>query len=635
MPVPRLTSCRHALLALLLVVTACSDPVSVQRVDLRTAYDTINRTALSGNTLSDATRIVLRRNALLDAFASYPDAVIDALRGQAIARGMPWDDLFALAELNYFRGRQTASKPHLLAAALYAYAVLFPGDNVADRPGPYTSQFRQAANFYNLALTQVISSPDGTSAPLRSGRFELPFGAIDVTVDAGGDQVNGRKFVSFVPTMNLEVYGFQNDYHTDGIGVPLAAGLAPPADTAQTAPTGLQIPAQVRVPTSAVLELPDPRRQLAGASLRGTLSVHSIYDSLTVTIAGQQVPLEYDQTAVRALFITEGRGWTRELSGLFAGNLVDQGRGTTLYALEPHRRGRIPVILVHGTASSPFRWADMVNDLLEDPRIRERYEFWLYSYPTGNPIPYSALLLRQSLEQTVASLGGVQADPALGRMVVIGHSQGGLLTKMLTIETGDRLWNMVSQRPLDEMKLSPESRDLLKAGLFLHPVPTIETVIFIATPHRGSYLAGFSVAQQITRFITLPLRISAAAAEILTTNKESLRLDPGKTSFNAIYGMSPNNPVIQEISRIPVAPPIHAHSIIPELGDGPLDTRNDGVVEYSSAHLDGVESELVVNSGHSTQANPITIGEVRRILLEQLARPPAAAPPGATVALAH
>jgi len=626
-------SCRAAMLGVVLAVTACTDPVTIKRVDLRTAYETINRTALSGDTLSDTTRIVLRRNALLDAFATQPDAVIVSLRSVAIAHGMPWNDLFALAELNYFRGRQTASKPYLLAAALYAYAVLFPADNASDRPNPYTSQFRQAANFYNLALTQVISRPDGSGATLQGGHFALPFGAIDLATDQGGDQVDGRRFVSFIPTMNLQIHGFQNDYHTDGIGAPLAAGLAPVSGA--SAQGGLQIPANLRVPTAAVLELPDPRRQLAGTNLRATLSIHSIYDTLTVTIAGQAVPLEFDQTAVRALQTSEGRSWKSELSGFFSGNLADNGNGTALYALEPHRKGRMPVVLVHGTASSPFRWADMVNDLLEDPRIREHYEFWFFTYPTGNPIAFSALLLRHTLEQTASSLGGVQADPALGRMVIIGHSQGGLLAKMLTIETGDRVWSAFSTRPFAELKVSPASRDLLKAALFLHPLPNVETVIFIATPHRGSYLASFSVANLIGRFIALPLRITAITAEVLTANPDALRIDPAKTRFNAITGMSPNNPIIREVATIPVAPSIHAHSIIPVQGNGPLNTRDDGVVKYSSAHLDGVDSELVVNSGHSTQANPVTIGEVRRILLEQLARPASHDAPALALGPAH
>jgi pimeloyl-ACP methyl ester carboxylesterase len=92
--------------------------------------------------------------------------------------------------------------------------------------------------------------------------------------------------------------------------------------------------------------------------------------------------------------------------------------------------------MVHGTDSSPFRWADMVNDLLEDKEIRDHYEFRFFTYNTGSPIPLSGDVLRYSLEGAVKSLGGVRADPALGRMVVIGHSQGGLLTKMISIESG-------------------------------------------------------------------------------------------------------------------------------------------------------------------------------------------------------
>jgi hypothetical protein len=85
--------------------------------------------------------------------------------------------------------------------------------------------------------------------------------------------------------------------------------------------------------------------------------------------------------------------------------------------------------------------------------------------------------------------------------------------------------------------------------------------------------------------------------------------------------MSPNSPFIKSLAAIPVAPGVHAHSIIAVANEGPLEDGSDGVVRYTSAHIDDAESELVVRSGHSTQANPATIGEVQRILLEQLAPP--------------
>ncbi len=281
-------------------------------MDLHTAYDDLNRTALSSNQLSETTRTVLRRAALLDTFDTQPDTVIATLRGQAIAAGMHWPDLYALAEMSYFEGRRTKSKTLLLASALYAYAVLFPSGK-ADKPSPYSAQFQHATNFYNLALTQVLSGAGAEGvANLQSGRYELPFGSMDVTIDQASLNFAGRSLTSFVPTMNLEVEGFKNDYRSDGIGAPLAAGLAP----APQRDVGLVLPPNLRVPTSAVLQLDDPRRQLTGSALTGRLTLYSIYDTDSIRIGGQEVPLEYDQTAVRALFAVEGKGWTRELSGL-------------------------------------------------------------------------------------------------------------------------------------------------------------------------------------------------------------------------------------------------------------------------------------------------------------------------------
>ena len=602
-----------------LALTACSAPVKVDRVDLRTAYDDLNRTALSSDQLSEATRTVLRRAALLELFDYRPDDAITALRAQAIATGMRWPDLYALAELNYYQGRRTKSKAMLLASALYAYAVLFPAGN-ADRPSPYNAQFLHAEDFYTLALTQVLSGAGAEGvADLRSGRYDLPFGAVDVTIDQASLTFAGRNMTSFVPTMNLQVQGFQNNYRSDGIGAPLAAGLEP----APQPDNGLVLPVNLRIPLSAVLQIDDPRRQLTGSTLAARLSVYTIYDTASIRIDGHVVPLEYDQTAVRALFAVEGKAWTRELSGLL-NNMLPGPNGTSndnLFALEPHRHGRIPVVLVHGTASSPLRFADMVNDLLEDKEIRDHYEFWFFTYNTGNPIPVSANVLRHALENAVKSLGGVQADPALGRMVVIGHSQGGLLAKLISIDTGTKLWDAISDKPVDAMNVKPETKALLKESLFLHHLPFIGTVIFIATPHGGSYQASLTIVGLFTRLVTLPLSVAAATADVLSNAGDALKLDKDRRAFNSINGMSPGNPAIEAVRKIPVAPGIHAYSIIPTLQDGPLEDRDDGVVKYKSAHIDGVKSELVIeHQGHSTQSNPLAVREVRRILLVELGR---------------
>jgi pimeloyl-ACP methyl ester carboxylesterase len=338
-------------------------------------------------------------------------------------------------------------------------------------------------------------------------------------------------------------------------------------------------------------------------------------------IDGRSVPLEYDQTAAFALGLAQSGVWSRELLGFLSSDWLDISP-TMLLALEPHQLGRIPVVFVHGTASSPGRWADMMNDLFDDPRIADNYEFWFFTYATGNPIPYSALLLREHLQQAIAGLGGAAADPALGRIVVVGHSQGGLLAKMLAIDSGSRLWDAVSRRPLDQMALSVNSREQLRRALFVTPLPELHRVVFIATPQRGSFVAGFSISRMIGRLVFLPLHLAEMAADLVTDNADALAVNPRVAGFSSISGMTPGNPLINALASIPVAPGIRANSIIAVQGDGPIETGNDGVVEYSSAHIDGVESELVVRSGHSTQQTPATIEEVRRILLQNLADKP-------------
>jgi pimeloyl-ACP methyl ester carboxylesterase len=258
----------------------------------------------------------------------------------------------------------------------------------------------------------------------------------------------------------------------------------------------------------------------------------------------------------------------------------------------------------------------MLNDLEYDPRIRERFQFWFFLYDTGNPIPYSALQLRNALRDAVADLDPQGKDPALRQMVVIGHSQGGLLTKMMVVDTGDALWRAVSNKPFDEVELKPEARQLLRDALFVKPMPDVREVIFIATPHRGSFVAGSRISQFVAGLVRLPGRVVQATADVIQQNPQAF---PNRVKVGSVYGMTPGNPYIKAFAPIPIAPGVSAHSIIAVEGDGPVEQGHDGVVEYTSAHLDGVNSEFVVRSGHSAQSNPHTIEEVRRILLAHAA----------------
>jgi hypothetical protein len=599
----------------MLLLSGCS-PITVDRLSGPESYTQLNRSALMGDMLSERTLTVLRRHALLETWKKDPDAAVAQLRNAVVGQPGLWPELFALAELNYLQGVRQKSQPYFLAAAIYAYAFLFPADDI-DRPSPYDPHFRQACDIYNLGLTSAFAAPNNGAVQLVAGSRSLPFGAIDLDVDQETLRWGGRTLVSFEPTSNLAVEGMQNVYRDPGLGAPLAALTQAGA----TPPKGIQVAPKLRVPSNLVLVMDAPRQQLSQPVLRGKLLVHTIFDKEDIRIGRQTVPLEYGQTAARALSMVEASAWANEYRGFLNGALFDQPTGQ-LVALQPHQRGRMPVILVHGTASSPFRWADMVNDLLEVQEIREHYEFWFFSYSTGNPIPYSALQLRRAIESAVNQLGGVQADPALNRMTLIGHSQGGLLAKMQVIDAGDRIWNGISRRPLDQLTLSADSRTLLREAMFPQRMTEVQSAIFIATPQRGSYVAAFSISRLIGRLVTLPLAVSKIAAEALTGNDSSALVGGAPSGLGSIYGMSPNSPFIKSLAAIPVAPGVRAHSLIAVENDGPLEDGSDGVVRYDSAHIDGAESELIVRSSHSTQSNPATIGEVQRILLQQLATTP-------------
>src|SRR4030095_7368392 len=255
---------------------------------------------------------------------------------------------------------------------------------------------------------------------------------------------------------------------------------------------------------------------------------------------------------------------------VFLGNAIGVSRDSSLYALRPYRKGRIPVVFVHGTASSPQRWADMMNDLIADARLRDRYAFWFFRYDWANPLASPALQLRQALEQAVARADPDGSDPCVRDMVVMGHSQGGLLTKLTVIDSGNAFWANVSEKPFDEVKLAPETRKLLRDGLFVKPLPFVREVIFLATPQQGSYLAGPQFVRRLAEyFVRLPSDLAHIGAGPGTSG---LNMTRAPTSID---NMSPGHPFIKAIAGIPVSPKVTAHSIIAVNDDAPLDPAGE------------------------------------------------------------
>jgi hypothetical protein len=236
-------------------------------------------------------------------------------------------------------------------------------------------------------------------------------------------------------------------------------------------------------------------------------------------------------------------------------------------------------------------------------------------YNTGNPVAYSALLLRDALVNLVAELDPEGKDPGLKNMVVIGHSQGGLLTKMSVIDSGMQLWPF--SVPPEQLDVSPETRDLLARSLIVKPLPFVKEVIFVATPHRGSYQALGILGNLASWLVNFPGRFTKLGLDVLTLQQKGFLLGPFSGIPTSITNMNPSNRFIRALSEIPIVEGVVAHSIIAVEGDGPPEDGGDGVVKYLSAHIDGVASEKIVRSGHSTQGHPETIQEIKRILFER------------------
>ena len=591
----------------LLLTAGCATPVGVARVDASTAQHQLTANALTADELSPSARNVLRRWVLSDRYDDDPADAIAALHTIITDGRGDEDEVITLAEMAYLYAEKTHQRPYFLAAAIYSYAFLFPEKGL-EPPSPYDPRLRLAADLYSLSIIHGFASTDGTTVEFKNGNYQLPFGWVDVAVNPSGFEANNRRVVALTPVEEVAVRGLANRYRHPGIGAPLAAATQP-----IVAERGMQVAPRMKLPMTAVLRLDRPRRQLAQRQLHATVDLYNTHDVDMTAIAGKTVPLETDETAVLASVLASPEIWERELKAFFSG-VFSESTPTQLASIDAYRPGRIPVVFVHGTASSVGRWGDMVNDLLDDPRIRDRYQFWFFTYDTGNPVLYSALLLREALRDAVHKLDPAGIDPALSQMVVIGHSQGGLLAKALVVDTGDRVWDAIAYKPFDQVDLSPERRDLLRRAVFIKPLPYVRRVVFIATPHRGSYLTEYPVAELLGRFLTLPVRIVQTAAD-LARNAGDFRVDPRKLGSGSLFGMTPNNPVLQAMAATPIAPGVHADSIIAVAGSGPVEGSNDGVVEYSSSHLDGVDSEYIVRSTHSVQSNPYAIEEVRRILL--------------------
>ena len=346
----------------------------------------------------------------------------------------------------------------------------------------------------------------------------------------------------------------------------------------------------------------------------------------TVPVRGGTFPLAADHSAVSEYILEQNASEGKKLGMPRLGALRDSGKYMDklgLLTLEPPARDRTPVIFVHGLMSHPLTWQNAFNELGADPLIRKHYQMYFFRYPSGVPVIYSSTKLREHLQLLHRELERIGNTRRADRMVLVGHSMGGLVSKMQIVNKGDQVWLELFGGEVAESSLPEDTKRWIQEQIDFKANENVDRVIFISTPHRGSELAdgflGFiagllvKVPSQVLFSPMRMLRQSAPAGGLLHDLAE-------KGIPTSVENLSPESIFIRESVKLPFKPDLQVHSIIGNKSGRPLtDPKcSDGVVPYWSAHLDEADSELVVRAGHDAHETEQAIAEIRRILLLHL-----------------
>ena len=271
---------------------------------------------------------------------------------------------------------------------------------------------------------------------------------------------------------------------------------------------------------------------------------------------------------------------------------------TGLYLLEPYEPGRIPLVLIHGLASDALTWGEMIAALRTDPNIASRYQIWVYQYPTGNSYLKAAADLRKELQQTRSVLDPASSDQAFDQMVLVGHSMGGIIARLLVSYSDDRLWHAVSDKPLNEVFESGPLPDEIVSAFLFEPVPFVKKVVYFATPHHGSNWSEMPLGRMGRWLIDVPQQLQDEYVGLIQGNPGLIR-NPARQPATSIDHLSPRNSIMQATSQLRGTDLVSAHSII---GIGfllPDAQWGDGVVAVTSARIPSVQTEFFVPETHS------------------------------------
>jgi pimeloyl-ACP methyl ester carboxylesterase/predicted GNAT family acetyltransferase len=398
-----------------------------------------------------------------------------------------------------------------------------------------------------------------------------------------------------IPADELNFKGtyVKNHVKKDGIGAPLVAKRTLTAQQASALFCAPHI--YYSVTATAQFE-----------SSRCIISINDPLATETVRVDGHTYQLAANFTAAYALQLAREKPQKLGLARLLRPQ--EYAATARIIRFEPYNPNKTVVLFIHGLMDTPVTWVPMLNDLRGDVDFRRNYQIWFYSYPSGYPYPYSAMILRQELDAIEKKY------PLRKPMVVVAHSMGGSITHTLLTDAGTTLWLEAFGHPPAQTPMDAKSKHMLEEVLIFEHRRDIGRVVFMSTPHRGSVLASNWIGRIGSMIVKTPSKLIAigqTVRETLTADPSALKL---KRLPNSVDTLAPNNRFVVAINKIPMTKTIPYHSIIGDRGRGDTPNSSDGVVAYWSSHLDGAKSERIVPSGHGSPLNPQAISEVHRIL---------------------
>lgn len=578
---------------------------------------------------TERTELLLRKYSLLEHYQRNSASVIEWL-SQLVTNQPTMEEVHALAELaeieaNWLRARGDlkAATNFYTTALIHSYQFLFAPRLDSGR-NAYDPQFRSICDIYNRSLEGLLRQfcNDGTLMPNRKISVGSGANQFEFTVEIVG-RWRDQQFERFELASDYQTQGLVNRYHTYGLGVPL---IAVRKQKDENSSVEQFYPPELSLPLTAFGHLRLDQQEPATDGLQAVLTLYDPLEQTVVNKDGLIVPLESNITTPLAYNLRDPviHSGVLETISLINAELTPELYG--MYMLEPYDPNKIPVVMVHGLWSSPMTWVKMFNDLRATPEIHQHYQFWFYAYPTGQPFWFSAQQMREDLAKVRQILDPAGRSAPLNEMILVGHSMGGLISTMQTLESGDRFWKLVSDVPFSQIEGESAAIQQIRDTFFFNPNPSIGRVITIGTPFQGSEFAN-STTQWISRkLFTLPYLERTQMKKFVDQNSDKLKAKDLLLTSTSLDALASDAPIFVAINESESATHVQYHNIFGRtvkkrwfFTSSSPEYQGDGIVSLESSHNPRASTQLAVDAEHSDlHQHTASIYEVKRILLKNL-----------------